>query len=210
MTPDLGNDSSKLPHELEKYLQQFEAIEVEAREILDGLTDTHLAWRPKATAWSIADCLDHLIATGRHSLFYLAEAVDVGRARGLLSPGPFRYGVFERWFVWLMEPPARIKLVAPRAYRPASGRPGTLVVAEFLQLQRDLAQSLRTANGLDFAMVKVRNPVSRWITFSLGQEFALATAHERRHLWQARRITEDPGFPRVERPSNPDWTRRRG
>ena len=114
----------------------------------------------------------------------------------MLSPGPFRYGIFERWFVWLMEPPPRMKLVAPRAYRPGSRRPGTIVVSDFLRLQRDLCQSLQTANGLDLAKVKVRNPVNRWIRFSLGQEFALTAAHERRHLWQARQTKAHPAFPR--------------
>lgn len=144
------------------------------------------------------DCLDHLIVSGRHSLSYVAEALEMGRARGLLKPGPFRYGLFERWFVWLLEPPARIKLAAPRAYRPSSKRPGTLLVEDFLHLQRDLRKSLRTAHGLDLARVKVRNPVSRWVKFSLGQEFALTLAHERRHLWQVRRIRSHPAFPRAE------------
>jgi hypothetical protein len=32
--------------------------------------------------------------------------------------------------------------------------------------------------------VKVANPVSTWFRMTLGQEFALTAAHERRHLWQ--------------------------
>jgi hypothetical protein len=194
MSPHLGSDSSKLADELEKYRRQFEAIETEARDILDGLTDAQLAWQPDTRAWSVGDCLDHLCVTGRQSLSYVAEAVDAGRIGAMLSAGPFRYGILERWVVWLMEPPARLKFAAARAYRPASRRPGAVVVDEFLRLQHQLRQSLQQVNGLDLAKVKVRNPVSGWIKFSLGQEFAFTAAHERRHIWQMRQIKAHRAF----------------
>lgn len=184
-----------LTDELERYRQQFDAIEVDARAILTGLTDTQLGWHARPKEWSLADCLDHLIVTGRHSLAGIAEAVADGRARGLLSAGPFRYRLLDRWFVWLMEPPAKLKIPAPRAYRPASDRPGRLLIAEFMRLQKDLCQSLQSANGLDLARIRVRNPVTRWIRFSLGQELAFTAAHERRHLRQMQRIKQLAQFP---------------
>lgn len=184
--------------ELEQYRRQFEAIDVEAHEILDGLTDAQVEWRPKPNAWSIAESLDHLIVTGRHSLFHIAEAVDTGRARGQISSEPFQYGLLERWLVWLMEPPPRIGFPAPRAYRPRPGRSGARVIAEFFQLQLDFRQALRSADGLDLAAIKVSNPVSRWIRFSLGQEFAFTLSHERRHLWQVRCTKRSQGIPTGE------------
>jgi hypothetical protein len=195
MNPEFGGGWSTLTDELEKYRQQFDAIETEAREILAGLSEAQLTWQPDARAWSVGDCLDHLVVTGRHSLAHMADAAAAARTRGVLGAGPFRYGLLERWCVWLMEPPARLKVRAPHAYRPPSRRPGAVVVAEFLQLQCDVRQSLQAVNGLDLAKVRVRNPVSRWITFSLGQEIAITAAHERRHLWQVRRITGHPAFP---------------
>ena len=184
-----------LTSDLERYRRQFDAIEADAREILEGLADAQLAWHATPSEWSIADCLDHLIVTGRHSLAGIAEAAADGRARGLLSQGPYRYRLFDRWFVWLMEPPAKLKFPAPRAYRPSSVRPGRLLVAEFIELQDDLRKSLQLADGLDLARIRVRNPVTRWIRFSLGQELAFTAAHERRHLWQIRRIKGLSQFP---------------
>jgi hypothetical protein len=188
--------TGKVTDAVEMYRAQFEAIETQARDILGGLTDEQLAWQPEPEGWSIADCLDHLIVAGRQSLSYVAEAVDVARAGGMWSTGPFRYGMVERWVVWLMEPPARMKFAAPRAYRPTCGRPGAIVVDEFLLLQQELRQSVEQARGLDLAKVKVRNPVTRWFKFSLGQEFAIAAAHERRHLWQVRAIKMRRAFPK--------------
>jgi hypothetical protein len=195
MTPAPSRDSLTLTVELKAVRRQLDAIEAQARDILDGLTEAQLAWQPESGAWSIAECLDHLIVTGRRSLSHIAEATDLGRRRGMFSPGPFRYGVLERWLVWLMGPPARMKFTAPRAYAPASKRQGTIVADEFLRLQHELRQSLYQVNGLDLARVKVSNPVSRWFRLSLGQELAFTAAHERRHLWQVQRIKARRGFP---------------
>jgi hypothetical protein len=75
-----------------------------------------------------------------------------------------------------MEPPPRLKFPAPRAYRPVEWRPPRIVVSEFFGLQDELRDTLSEANGLDLVRLKVRNPVTRWIRFSLGQEFAFIAA----------------------------------
>jgi hypothetical protein len=41
----------------------------------------------------------------------------------------------------------------------------------------------------------VQSPASHWIKISLNSGFALMAAHERRHLWQARRVLAAAGFP---------------
>jgi hypothetical protein len=69
------------------------------------------------------------------------------------------------------------------------------VVQDFFELQHDLRRSLADASGLDLARIKVGNPVTSWIRFSLGQEFALTAAHERRHLHQVRRLVGHSAFP---------------
>jgi hypothetical protein len=54
---------------------------------------------------------------------------------------------------------------------------------------------LRQANGLDLSRSKVRSPVASWLYFPLGIGFAATIAHEQRHLWQARQVMREPGFP---------------
>jgi hypothetical protein len=54
---------------------------------------------------------------------------------------------------------------------------------------------LRQANGVDLGRARVRAPVLSWIRIPLGSGFAAMAAHERRHLWQARRITQMAAFP---------------
>ena len=45
------------------------------------------------------------------------------------------------------------------------------------------------------ARARVRSPAVAWLRIPLGSGFGVMAAHERRHLWQARKITGAPGFP---------------
>ena len=64
------------------------------------------------------------------------------------------------------------------------------------KLKLGFVDRLRQANGVDLVKAKVQSPVSKWIRVPLGVGFSIMTAHERRHLWQARQVTQDPRFPR--------------
>jgi hypothetical protein len=182
--------SDDLSPELQDYRRQFEDITRDARLLLAGLTDRQLAWRETRDRWSIADCFDHLVVTGQQSLPHIRQAMLEARARGALGRGPFRDRMLERWFVRSMDAPSTWKFKAPRAYRPSLSSPGRETVAGFFLLQQHLIEAVEEANGLDLAVVKVANPVTRWFRMSLGQEFALTAAHERRHVWQARGVLE--------------------
>ena len=94
-----------------------------------------------------------------------------------------------------MEPPARFKVTAPATFLPAAGRSRHEIMAAFRAYQVQFVDRLRQANGLDLARARVTSPANRWIRIPLGSAFALMTAHERRHLRQARNVTSIPGFP---------------
>jgi hypothetical protein len=70
-------------------------------------------------------------------------------------------------------------------------------MAAFRAYQVQYVDRLRQANGLDLARARVRSPAASWIQVPLGTGFMAMTAHERRHLWQARRVLEAPGFPKT-------------
>jgi hypothetical protein len=100
------------------------------------------------------------------------------------------------FFVRTMEPPAKLKIKAPASFQPGPRRGRSEIMAAFRAYQVQFVDRLRQSNGLDLRRAKVHSPASTWIRMSLGSGFALMAAHERRHLWQAHRVTEAAGFPR--------------
>jgi hypothetical protein len=182
--------SDALVPELQEYDHQFKRIRLDAAALLDDLSERQLEWHERVGSWSIGDCLNHLVETGSQSLSHMRNAVAAARARGLLRAGPFRHPLAGKVLILLMDAPPRVRFKAPKAYRPRVDVPVSEVVEAFWRLQDGLAQALREANGVDLARVKVDNPVSSWFRLTLGQEFALTAAHERRHLWQAWRVRQ--------------------
>ena len=181
--------------ELDDFRRQFEDVTTAVNSLIEPLRDDQFAWCPEPGAWSVAHCLDHLNATARHYLPLLDEGISEAIRRGIYGEGPFTYSWLGRLLVFVNEPPPRFRARASQRVHPAASRPRHEIVAALRAYQVQYVDRLRQANGLDLARARVRSPVGGWLRFSLGAGFALMAAHERRHIWQARRITEMPAFP---------------
>ena len=190
-------DTPLIP-ELQDYRRRFEAARQDAGALAAPLTPAQLSWRPRPEAWSIAQCLDHLVVTGRSVLPKLDESIARAHARGWHGQGPFRYGWLGNWFVRANgpteEPPKR-PVPTPGIYMPHADPAAAEVLPAFVALQGELVERLHRANGLDLARAKAASPVTRLLRLSLGQWFALLAGHQERHLRQAGRVRAHPGFP---------------
>ncbi len=196
-TSTVATDQPLAP-ELRERQRQFSAAKETARSLSEGLTDEQFNWRPEPGRWSIAECLDHLHSTGSKLLPGMDAAIERARKRGKSASGPFRYGWFDSWFVRGTGPmPATSKgMKHPKQYAPRADQPVERVLPAFLELQDQLIQRLHTANGLDLARIKIASPIMQLLRISLGAWFAATAGHQERHLTQARRVREHPGFSR--------------
>ena len=185
-----------LAREIEQFRLQFDGLSQHADALVEPLSDDQFVWKPSPIRWSIAQCIEHLNTTARLYLPELDEAIANAIRRGTYGEGPFSYNVFGRFFTAAMEPPQRFRVASPKEFEPPAERPRSEVMAAFRAYQVQFVDRLRQANGLDLARAKVRSPTYPWLRFSLGSGFALMLAHERRHLWQAQRLTAGAHFPK--------------
>jgi hypothetical protein len=128
-------------------------------------------------------------------LAVLEEGVRKARAEGALSDGPYSYNWLSRHAFRLIQPPVTRKFRAPKSFRPGASQSIEAERAEWDRTHDALERVVRDSNGLDLERVKVRSPVTRLIRYNLGMAFWIQTAHDRRHLSQAREIRNAPGFP---------------
>jgi hypothetical protein len=49
-----------LPEDLQSILNELDRTDEDARQLVSGLSEAQLNWRPSPTAWSVAQCLAHL------------------------------------------------------------------------------------------------------------------------------------------------------
>ncbi|MEM6793680.1 MAG: DinB family protein [Acidobacteriota bacterium] len=178
------------------YESQLRAVRLDAEDLLKGLSSEQANWRPATGGWSIAQCLDHLRVVDGSYVKALREGVSGAEAKGLRPDGTTpRYGFFERSFVSNMEPPAKLKLKAPKSVAPPSTLDLEEVSERFFATNRKLIDLLPAAGRVHPVRAKIRSPLARILKLSVGAAFALLAAHDRRHLWQARRVREDGSFP---------------
>ncbi|MGH9723207.1 MAG: DinB family protein, partial [Bryobacteraceae bacterium] len=175
---------------------QYDRIEQDAEKLAALLTDAQRNWRTAPGRWSVAQCLAHLNTLGYWYLPYIDAAIRDARARGLAGDGHVQPGRVWGFFIRTTEPPVKMRLKAPRSIQPPADVDGAKALAGFVQLQEEFRKRLRDCEGLDVGRARVRSPLLAWLRMSLGECFTLMASHQRRHLWQAWQVRNDPSFPR--------------
>ena len=178
--------------DLRSLREQLDATERDARALVDGLDEERGTWKPAPGAWSVAQCLDHLATADRVYLQAMRSSADEARRNGRMRRRPAVPGVFGGLFVRSLEPPVkpRWRGRAPRLIQPGATPSLAEALAGFLTAHSDVCTFLHTNGDLDLAGVRFVNPFVRGIRFSLATGLHVIAAHERRHLWQARRTRE--------------------
>jgi hypothetical protein len=184
--------------ELEGYLEEIRYIRQDVAAIVANLGDGPFTWRPAPDRWSIGECFEHLNLTAAAFIPAIDAAIEDARVRNLRSEGPFVYPLFERLFVASNEPPPRRRFRAFKAYRPPARLSPDTVMNAFDGWQDRFVERIKRANGLDLRRARRRSPILPIMKWSLGTMFALALAHERRHIWQARQVRNERQFPEAE------------
>lgn len=171
-----------------------------AESITHGLTRDQFQWRPAPGRWSIGECFAHLNVTNTFTLRALAAGIADGRSSGKTGEGPFQYGFLSRKFIASQEPPVKKKYSAPKVFLPPADVDPEATLAEFRRINAELKRLTRDADGLHLSRVKVKMlalpaPLRAIVRMPLGAQLLLTTTHDRRHLWQAEQVRNDPAFP---------------
>ena len=180
---------------LDEYVKGFEAVGRDLTELIRGLNDAQLNWRPSDGHWSIAECIAHITAAGNLYLEPIDAAIHRGFDRAMLGGRDFYPGRFDRWFIAQMEPPPRRKMKSPKKIAPQGVENGAQLAADLESMHLAMIDLVRKATGLDLNRVKLRSVIIPLFRLPLGTWFAFLLAHERRHLWQARQVRQELRFP---------------
>lgn len=180
-----------LPIWAERLIRELHASDVRARRLVEPLTQDQLTWKPSPGAWSVGQCLQHLVRMNEVYLPPIAAALE-GRRRGRteqILPGPF-----SRWFIRNYIAPSERRARAPR---PADPGPDVDpdVLRRFVESNDRARDLVRVAAEYDVNSIRFRNPFVPLIRFTAGTGLEIVSRHEDRHLLQAERVVAEPGFP---------------
>lgn len=158
-----------------------------------GLSETQINWKPEKKRWGIAECLDHIAISFRS---YGSEIEKV-----LANPQPatgnliFRTTLTGGIFIKTMHPDSPVKVPNPSRSNPTQGNISRRVFEDFLAAHKALTDLIEKSKELDLNQNKITSPFSSLMKFTFGEVLIILTYHEKRHVLQAKRVMEMPGFP---------------
>jgi len=181
---------------LQSIAAQAEANSNEARQLVAGLSEQQLNWKPRPDQWSMAECLDHLTLSNAAFVPYLASAIARGRTKApVQAPPPYQPTRIGGWLIRQVSPEAPRKLKAPKIFRPAEPPKISNALDHFLDGQAKFLNLVRQVEGVDYNIIRLRSPVTPLIRYSLADALVVTVVHEQRHLGQAGRVRHDVNFP---------------
>lgn len=178
-------------------MAELARLAFEASQISTPLDDAQFNWQPDGgKAWSVGQCIDHLVRANRCYLDALEEAVRAAGAPEMPEPPAMQPGRLGRWFLKTLEPPATLKVNAPKKIVPAARCPKQATLVAYAGEQQRLIALVRATARLDVNGIRFENPLASGLrVFNVATGLLVIPAHERRHLAQARRVVEHPDFP---------------
>ena len=189
--------TASLPPDLQEIFDAALEIERSAELLVAPLDDEQFNWSPVPGSWSIAQCLDHLNRADAVYLSGIRQAIADARAAGHERRGPIAPTWWGRRFIDSMGPGRTMRFPAPAKIRPARRRLKAEVWPEFVRLHGQI-RAIVAEQGprVDFNRACFPNPFIRGIRMRTGTALRVITAHDRRHVLQAERLRQTPGFPR--------------
>ena len=174
---------------IDELANEYRAVSERAGALAERAGVGRLAERPPDGGWSIAECFEHLNMTTRAFLPRWRDGCADARARGLRHDGPYKTDLWGKLLVWTLEPPPKFRMPTTPPFQKIETPPAERVLAAFLACQEDLLAAVEDGRGLALDRVKLRSPFQEKMRYSVWSSFRITAAHQRRHLWQAERVT---------------------
>lgn len=158
------------------------------------MSGEQLNWKPAEGAWSIAQCLEHLIKTDAEFDAEFEKLIAGGRKNTFWQQwSPFT-GMGGRFLVNAVKNDSK-KIKAPSKSIVPPSEVSADIVSRFAGHIADVNRSIEAIAGIDLRKTVVTSPFLAVFTYTLDDALTVLVEHSKRHLRQAKRVMETPGFP---------------
>ena len=181
---------------LRKCVDECNAAVERMTALIAGLSAEQANFKPGPKKWSINECIEHLVITA--NLYHKEMAKALERGRENRGAEPYGKGTLVGRMILnnLRAGPNARKWPAPGMFHPDSSQLDLAKVAdEFRRVNARAAEMAEQADGLALGKIKLGTPVFRLAKVTLAQAFEMQAEHQKRHLAQAERVKQAPGWP---------------
>lgn len=179
----------------EKLIERLCEVTSDIKNSFGGFSAEQLNWKPTRDQWSVAQCIEHLIATNESYFPKIKEAVEGDLKPNLWSRVPFWSGFVGYMIKRSVAPENTKKMKTFPVFEPSQSVVSDSIVEDFAQCQDKLSSLIRQTDHLDRSRITIVSPVSEKAPLKLATALEILVIHERRHYNQAQRVTGMEGFP---------------
>lgn len=178
------------------HIQQLKHIAQEAVTHFGPLSAAQLNWKPSPDKWSIAQCLDHLIASD-NTYYKTFERIIAGTYKPSFWA---RINPFSKYFGNFLKNNAgtvvKKKMKRPEIFKPSASVIDPGIVQRFAEHINTLVAYFKKLENPEWQNIKITSPVSGMVTYSLGDTLAILCGHQQRHYNQAMNVLQQTQFPK--------------
>lgn len=169
----------------------------QVRAEFGGLRTDQLNWKPGGDKWSVGQCFDHVIVSNAEYFPIFDRVLQGAKTTNTIWEGlPGLPRLWGRMLIKSVSPDGTRKQKAPKIFTPTASAIDPGIIPRFIDQQERVVNYLNTLTAVDAEKIIITSPVARVITYSLLDACRVIVAHEQRHILQARRVMQLPGFPK--------------
>jgi len=181
---------------IKKILQKGQEAKDKVKAEFFNISLEQLNWKPSPGAWSIAQCLDHLIVS--HNSYF----PDLKK----ISAGTYKMNFWEKYSpfsaAWgrilkdQLQEQVRRKMRAPKIIQPSSSKLNIELLEDYYKNLDIFLEYISICKNIDIDKIIINSPTISIVTYSLRDAFQFLIQHEHRHINQAIRVKMDENFPK--------------
>lgn len=172
---------------------EAQAIIAEVQKSFGKLSVQQLNWQPNADQWSVAQCLEHLWLINEDYFPTFNQLVSGTKTSSFWERLPLLPNLFGKMLISVLAGKGKYKSI--QKFAPAMSKVDSQILSRFIEQQQRLIKAIEATKSLPLAKTIITSVVSKYITYSLQDAYVIILCHERRHLAQALRVIQTPGFP---------------
>lgn len=182
---------------IKQITEAMQKVSDDVLETFGGLSAEQLNWKPSETGWSVGQCFEHVIKTNLEFYPQFHKLAAGTRKNSFWENwSPFT-GIGGRFLIKAVsEDSKKAKAPSKRIVPPSAIEPN--IIERFANHVDEVNQKVEACAEVDCKKTVVTSPFLAVFTYSLDDAYTVLVEHTKRHIRQAKRVTEAEGFPLSE------------
>lgn len=159
------------------------------------LSEKQLNWKPGNAAWSVGECISHLVNSNRLYQNKI-ESILSSNSSALAKDFSYKQSLVGKMIVKGVDPKNVRKAKTFSVFFPDASQMSKNIINDYAASSEKFIGLVNNLHHLDLKKIKLSSPVNKLLRMNLGDPLIIIPKHDERHLNQAESVMNHKDFPR--------------